>query len=85
MNTLGPQEIWAFSTTSRDTVLRNFLYKELGSTEARRRLAARFPNGSAEEEVRRRFAELAESGQDSEESRNGVLEVLAKELIEGRF
>lgn len=82
LNTLGPQEIWAFSTTSRDTVLRNELYRELGATEARRRLAARFPGGSAEEEIRRRLSALVENNQDTEEARQGVIGILAKEMLE---
>lgn len=81
INTLGPQEIWAFSTTSRDSVLRNKLYSVLGAAEARRRLAKRFPNGSAEAEMRRRLADLTSSGHDSESSRKGVVDAIAEEII----
>jgi intracellular multiplication protein IcmB len=45
--TIGGQPLWAFSTTSEDTAIRNRLYKRLGPAEALRRLAARYPGGSA--------------------------------------
>lgn len=54
-NTLGPIELWAFSTTTEDASIRNILYQKLGPQEARRRLSLRFPNGSAQDEVERRI------------------------------
>lgn len=52
--TIGGQPLWAFSTTAEDVAIRNNLYKRLGPSEALRRLAARFPGGSAKAEVERR-------------------------------
>ena len=52
--TVGGQPLWAFSTTAEDVAIRNNLYKRLGPSEALRRLAARFPGGSAKAEVERR-------------------------------
>ncbi|MDL2267418.1 hypothetical protein LJC09_02080 [Desulfovibrio sp. OttesenSCG-928-F20] len=52
--TIGGQPLWAFSTTAEDVAIRNNLYKRLGPSEALRRLAARFPGGSAKSEVERR-------------------------------
>lgn len=52
--TIGPQSLWAFSTTTEDVAIRNNLYQRLGPSEALRRLAARFPGGSAKAEVERR-------------------------------
>ncbi len=43
-NTLGPIELWAFSTTAEDARLRNLLYQKIGPTEARRVLANLFPS-----------------------------------------
>src|SRR3546814_4134559 len=42
VNTLGPTELWAFSTTAEDAALRNRLYDLLGAVEGRQRLARRF-------------------------------------------
>lgn len=52
--TIGGQPLWAFSTTAEDVAIRNNLYRRLGPSEALRRLAARFPGGSAKSEVERR-------------------------------
>lgn len=52
--TIGGQPLWAFSTTTEDVAIRNKLYSRLGPSEALRRLADRFPGGSAKAEVERR-------------------------------
>ena len=52
--TIGGQALWAFSTTTEDVSIRNNLYKRMKPSEALRRLAARFPGGSAKAEVERR-------------------------------
>lgn len=54
--TLGPVELWAFSTTAEDTVVRNQLYRHLGPAEARRVLASLFPSGSIAKEIEARLA-----------------------------
>ena len=45
--TLGPIELWAFSTTAEDANLRNQLYKKIGPNNARKVLARIFPGGTA--------------------------------------
>lgn len=80
-NTLGPMEIWAFSTTMEDVAIRNRLYARLGPQEARRRLARRFPGGSAKKEVERRQMELAERGETTREAAAGVIQQIADEII----
>lgn len=80
-NTLGPMEIWAFSTTMEDVAIRNRLYARLGPKEARRRLARRFPGGSAKKEVERRQMELAERGETSREAAAGVIQQITDEII----
>jgi intracellular multiplication protein IcmB len=65
--TIGGQPLWAFSTTTEDVAIRNHLYKRLGPAETLRRLAARYPGGSAKSEVERRRRLVAdESGADDE-------------------
>ncbi|MDX2346414.1 MAG: type IV secretion protein IcmB [Legionella sp.] len=60
--TLGPIELWAFSTTTEDAAVRNQLYRHLGPAEARRFLALLFPNGSITKELSERLNNLKEEG-----------------------
>ena len=78
-NTLGPIELWAFSTTAQDAAIRDALYKLLGPVEARRRLAARFPGGSAREEIERRSQVMKDRGEGGEADRT-VVQQLVEEL-----
>jgi intracellular multiplication protein IcmB len=80
-NTLGPTELWAFSTTAEDAALRNRLYQLVGAVEARRLLSKRYPNGSAKSEIERRVQALAENGGSVDEAQDGIIETLAQELI----
>lgn len=80
VNTLGPTELWSFSTTAEDAALRNRLYETIGAVEARRRLSRRFPGGSATPEIERRVALAAERGANEEEAADGVIEDLVREL-----
>lgn len=58
-NTLGPVELWAFST-AEDARLRNKLYQRLGPKEARRLLANLFPSGSVKNLIEARLAAMKE-------------------------
>lgn len=58
--TIGGQALWAFSTTTEDVAIRNHLYKRMEPAEALRRLAARFPGGSAKSEVERRRRQVTD-------------------------
>ncbi len=60
---LGGSELWAYSTTAEDVALRDELTGLLGSSEARRALATRFPGGSARREIQRRASAGAISGE----------------------
>lgn len=63
--TIGGQALWAFSTTTEDVSIRNSLYRRMEPSEALRRLAARFPGGSAKAEVERRRRQVTDqSGVD---------------------
>lgn len=59
-STLGPIELWSFSTTAEDSRLRNKLYTKLGPKEARRVLANLFPSGSVKNLIEARLAVLKE-------------------------
>jgi intracellular multiplication protein IcmB len=81
INTLGPIELWAFSTSAEDVAIRNRLYARLGAAQARRLLAANFPGGSARTEIRRRINELADAGKTEEASVGNVIDTIANEMI----
>lgn len=81
--TLGPIELWAFSTTAEDAAVRNQLYRRLGPSEARRFLASLFPNGTVSKEIAARLDTLKkEGGLIEEEGKSGVLDQLVKEILE---
>lgn len=84
INSLGPVELWALSTTPSDTSLRNRLYERVGFTEGLRRLSRVFPSGSAMDEIERRTKALLRKGDAIDQIEAGVVETLAAELIEGR-
>ncbi len=81
INTLGPIELWALSTSREDVDLRTALYTSLGGPLARRVLARFFPSGSARQEIRRRVVQRTESGKVESAGTNVVIAELADELI----
>lgn len=81
--TLGPIELWAFSTTAEDAAVRNQLYRHLGPAEARRFLALLFPHGSIAKEVAERLNILKEEGGlIEEEGRKSIIEQLVHEILD---
>lgn len=76
-NTLGPIELWAFSTTAEDVYIRNKVYERVGPKLARRALAQMFPGGSAKGEVEDRRERLKERMGSADEgaSANILLEI----------
>lgn len=82
INTLGPIELWAFSTSAEDVAIRNRLYSRLGATQARRLLAANFPGGSARSEIRRRVTALADKGDVEKASVGAVIDKIVDELVD---
>lgn len=80
--TLGPVELWAFSTTAEDAAVRNQLYRHLGPSEARRLLAAMFPNGSVAKEIEARLAAMREqTGLIEEDAKSSVVEQLVVDIL----
>lgn len=80
--TLGPVELWAFSTTAEDATVRNQLYRHLGPSEARRLLAALFPNGSVTKELEARLTAMkAEGGLIEDDAKESVLEQLVADIL----
>jgi intracellular multiplication protein IcmB len=84
INTLGPIELWAFSTTAEDVAIRSRLYALLGASAARRLLAVNFPGGSARSEIRRRVTMLSDKGVDPEKATVGaVTDQIVEEMTSG--
>ncbi|HBI21293.1 MAG TPA: type IV secretion protein IcmB, partial [Legionella sp.] len=81
--TLGPIELWAFSTTPVDASVRNQLYRHIGPSEARRFLAALFPNGSVTKEISERLNRLKEEvGLIEEEGRVSVIDQFVNDILD---
>jgi intracellular multiplication protein IcmB len=81
VNTLGPIELWALSTSTEDVALRTRLYTGLGAMHARQILAKFHPSGSARQEIRRRVVMRVEKGDIEVGSTSAVIEEMANELI----
>lgn len=82
-STLGPIELWAFSTTAEDARVRNKLYQRIGPTEARRVLANLFPSGSIKALIEARLATLKEQqGMIEEASSLGIVDQLVEEILQ---
>jgi intracellular multiplication protein IcmB len=80
--TLGPIELWAFTTTAEDANIRNQLYQKIGPAEARRVLAAVFPAGTVTKYIANRLMSIKEeSGFVDEEVKVGVIEQLIKDIM----
>ncbi len=83
ISTLGPVELWAFSTSTEDVSMRSRLYSQIGAQRARRILAIYFPGGSARSEVKRRVLVKAEAAEaDSQDAAvSAVIDEMVDELV----
>jgi intracellular multiplication protein IcmB len=82
--TIGPVELWAFSTTAEDASLRGRLYKRLGPVEARRVLANVFPSGSIRRALENKLADLKDkqSGLIEDADMSSMIDRLTEDLLE---
>lgn len=81
INTLGPIELWALSTSAEDVQIRTRLYTRLGASHARQILAAQFPSGTARPELKRRIAMLTDAGEIESAAQSKVIDQLCEEMI----
>lgn len=82
INTLGPIELWALSTSMEDVAIRNRLYGRLGAARARKMLAAAFPGGSARTEIRRRvMLKMEKEGEAKSALTGAVIDEIVDELV----
>ena len=84
VNSIGPVELWALSTTPVDTALRSRVTARLGFSEGLRRLVKVFPRGSAAQEFERRKDERLRRGELDGRAEAGVIDEIANELIDGK-
>jgi intracellular multiplication protein IcmB len=82
INTLGPIELWAFSTSTEDVAIRNRLYGRLGAKRSRQMLAQTFPGGSARSEIKRRVLARANAGETRGAAASAVIEEVVEELVD---
>lgn len=81
-STVGPIELWAFSTTTEDVELRNRLYARIGPVETRRVLANLFPSGTVKPIVEDRLTKAKESSSLIEDIDNiGIVDELMSEIL----
>lgn len=81
-STIGPIELWAFSTTAEDAKLRNLLYKKLNPAEARRLLARLFPSGTATKLIEERLnATKQTEGFIGEVDSLSIVDKLAQDIL----
>ena len=83
VNTPGPVELWALTTSPRDAALRERLHARLAPAEARAALARRFPTGSARTWIEAELRRLELRGARVAASERDLLERLADELAVG--
>lgn len=81
VNTLGPIELWALSTSAEDVDLRSQLYIALGASLARQILGRFFPGGSARQEIRRRVVLRTEKGEVESGATGTVIAEMVEELV----
>ena len=80
-NTIGPIELWAFSTTSIDVRVRDELYDRIGPKMARAILAHMFPGGSITPLVEQRLMALRKTGEMTSDSSQSILQSLTEEIV----
>ena len=82
INTLGPIELWAFSSSAEDVAIRKRLYERLGPAQARRMLASAFPGGSARNEIKRRVNARSDAGDTEGANAFVVIEEIVEEMVD---
>ena len=80
VNTPGPVELWALTTSPADVALRRRLYARLPPADARRALARAFPEGTARHRIERELARYDAPGTGRAASEEAVLDRLAEEV-----
>ena len=80
VNTPGPVELWALTTSPADVALRRRLYALLPPAQARAALARAFPEGTARSRIERELARMDSPEAGCAASEEAVLDRLADEV-----
>lgn len=81
-STIGPIELWAFSTTVEDANIRNQLYKRIGPVKARQLLATLFPSGTVTKLVESRLSALKEEyGVITDREKLSVIDKIVEDIL----
>lgn len=78
-NTIGGIKLWAFSTSSEDTYVRDALYRRIGPKCTRQLMARLYPGGSISDEVERRKLKKGDAGIDAKD--DDVIEELIEDIL----
>lgn len=78
--TLGPTEIWAYSTTPTDVSLRKRMSDRIGLGNALRVLAKAYPRGSAQADIQKILSENAADLESDDDNLN-LFDILADRVI----
>lgn len=78
--TLGPTEMWAYSTTPEDVSLRDRVSSRVGLSNALLMLAKVYPRGSAVNDIQRMLSEN-DNDLDDMSAGNSIYDILAEKLI----
>ena len=81
VNTPGPAELWALTTSPADVALRRRLQERLAPAAARAVLARAFPSGSARGRIDAELGRLAAAGIRAGATEEDVLDRIADELV----
>ena len=81
VNTPGPAELWALTTSPADVALRSLLQARLAPAVARAVLARAFPTGTARARIDAELGRLAAAGIRAGATEEDVLDRLAEELV----
>lgn len=80
--TIGPIELWAFSTTAEDVKLRNILYRRMTPSSARKLLARLFPQGTATKLLEERLQRVKETASFIGDSNTlSLVDELAEDIL----
>ena len=80
VNTPGPVELWALTTSPTDVALRSRLYERMSPAPARAALARAFPSGSARVRMESELVRLDAPGSPRAAGEDAVLDRLADEV-----
>ena len=77
---LSPDELWEFSTTTEDVLLRQQVYETFGVTDGRKKLSNRFPTGTAREKIQNMKFMLTADNRKESHGDTSVIATIVKEL-----